>query len=118
MSKRRLVITAVLAGQPQLELARTYSVSQGWISKLMARYRDEGEADFEPRSRVPETNPTATPRETVELVLRLRKQLKEAGHDAGQGGARSAGSWSTRPALESSTTSSTKPPSSACDQES
>ena len=83
MSKRRLVITAVLAGQSQSEVARTYGVSQGWISRLMARYRDEGEAAFEPRSRAPKTNPGATAPESVELVLRLRKQLEESGLDAG-----------------------------------
>ena len=33
MSKRRVVITSVLAGQSQSEVARTYGVSQGWISK-------------------------------------------------------------------------------------
>ena len=82
MSKRRLVITAVLAGQSQSEVARTYGVSQGWISKLMARYRTEGEAAFEPRSRAPKTSPAATPPATVELVLQLRKQLSDAGHDA------------------------------------
>ena len=37
MSKRRLVITAVLTGQSQSEVARSYGVSQGWISRLMAR---------------------------------------------------------------------------------
>ena len=74
-SKRRLVITAVLAGQSQSEVARTYGVSQGWISRLMARYRDEGEAAFVPRSRAPKTSPGATVPETVELVLRLRKEL-------------------------------------------
>ena len=42
MSKRRLVITAVLSGQSQSEVARAYGVSQGWISRLMARYRLEG----------------------------------------------------------------------------
>ena len=83
MSKRRLVITAVLAGQSQSEVARTYGVSQGWISRLMARYRDEGEAAFEPRSRAPKTSPNATPPATVDLVLRLRKQLTEQGLDAG-----------------------------------
>ena len=83
MSKRRLVITAVLAGQSQSEVARTYEVSQGWISRLMARYRNEGEAAFEPRSRAPKTNPGATAPETVELVLRLRKQLEDSGLDAG-----------------------------------
>jgi transposase InsO family protein len=83
MSKRRLVITAVLAGQSQSEVARTYGVSQGWISRLMARYRLEGEASFEPLSRAPASSPGATPPQTVELVLRLRKQLTEAGLDAG-----------------------------------
>ena len=83
MSKRRLVITAVLAGQSQSEVARTYGVSQGWISKVMARYRVEGEAAFEPLSRAPTHSPGATPAATVELVLQLRKKLEEAGLDAG-----------------------------------
>jgi transposase InsO family protein len=82
-SKRRLVITAVLAGSSQSEVARTYAVSQGWISRLMKRYEAEGEAAFEPRSRAPKNSPTATPPATVELVLRLRKELSEAGLDAG-----------------------------------
>jgi transposase InsO family protein len=83
MSKRRLVITAVLAGQSQSEVARTYGVSQGWISRLVARYRVEGEAAFEPLSRAPKTSPAATTPDTVELILRLRKRLDEAGLDAG-----------------------------------
>jgi transposase InsO family protein len=83
MSKRRLVITAVLCGQSQSEVARSYGVSQGWVSRLMARYRVEGEAAFEPLSRAPKTSPGTTPVETVELVLRLRKQLDESGLDAG-----------------------------------
>ena len=83
MSTRRLVITAVLAGTSQSEAARTYGVSQGWISRLMTRYNNEGDAAFEPRSRAPKTRPAATAPATVELVLQLRKQLSEAGLDAG-----------------------------------
>jgi len=83
MSKRRLVITAVLAGASQSEVARTYGVSQGWISRLMARYRDEGEAAFEPRSRRPSTSPAATAPGVVDQILRLRKELAETGLDAG-----------------------------------
>jgi len=49
----------------------------------MARYRLEGQAAFQPRSRAPGTSPGATPTATVELVLRLRKRLDEAGLDAG-----------------------------------
>jgi transposase InsO family protein len=84
VSKARLVITAVeIEGLSQTDAARRYGVSKGWVSKLMARYRAEGEAAFEPRSRAPKTSPTATPAATVDLVLRLRKQLTEAGLDAG-----------------------------------
>ena len=63
MSKARLVITAVVVeGRTQAEVARTYGVSKGWVSKLVARYRAEGEAAFEPRSRRPKTSPTALDR--------------------------------------------------------
>src|SRR6059058_2837742 len=80
---RRLVITAVLTGTSQSEVARTYGVSQGWISRLMKLYASQGQGAFEPRSRAPKTSPTATPPAVVELVLRLRKELGEAGLDAG-----------------------------------
>jgi transposase len=63
MSKARLVITAVvLEGRTQAEVARTYGVSKGWVSKLIARYNTEGEAAFEPRSRRPTTSPRRCPR--------------------------------------------------------
>jgi transposase InsO family protein len=83
MSKRRLVITAVLAGSSQSEVARSYGVSQGWISRLMARYRAEGESAFEPRSRRPHSSPNATAADTVELIVTLRADLIRQGLDAG-----------------------------------
>jgi transposase InsO family protein len=84
VSKARLVITAITAqGLSQAEAARTYGLSEATVSRLMARYRGEGEAAFQPRSRRPLTSPQATPPETVDLILRLRKELAEAGHDAG-----------------------------------
>lgn len=84
MSKARLVITAVVVeGRSQSEVSRAYGVSQPWISRLVARYRLEGEAAFEPRSRRPRSSPSVTPAEVQELVLRLRKQLTEQGLDAG-----------------------------------
>ena len=84
MSRAKLVITAITTqGLTQAEAARTYGVSAATVSRLMARFRVEGEAAFTPRSRAPKTAPAATGPETVELVLRLRKQLREDGHDAG-----------------------------------
>jgi transposase InsO family protein len=84
MSKARLVITAVITeGRSQGEVARAYGVSQGWVSRLVSRYRDEGEVAFEPRSRRPRTSPAAIPDTTVELIVRLRKELSGQGLDAG-----------------------------------
>ena len=76
VSTARLVITAVVVeGRSQAEVARSYGVSKGWVSKLVARYRAEGEAAFEPRSRRPKTSPAAITPEMVELIIRLRKEL-------------------------------------------
>jgi len=84
MSKTRLVITAVvLEGRTQAEVARTYGVSKGWVSKLVTRYREQGEAALQPRSRRPKTSPHATPPEVVALIVALRGRLTKAGLDAG-----------------------------------
>jgi transposase InsO family protein len=83
-SKARLVITALFVeNQTPAEVAARYGVDRSWVYRLKARYDAEGETAFEPRSRRPKTSPRATPAETVELVLTLRKQLTETGHDAG-----------------------------------
>jgi transposase InsO family protein len=84
MSITRLLITAVVVEKrPVREVAATYGVSRSWLYELLARYRTEGEAVFEPRSRRPKTTPNATPPETVDLIVRLRKELSDAGLDAG-----------------------------------
>ena len=84
MSKARLVIMAVTVQQrPVADVARDYGVSRSWAYELLARYRSEGEAAFEPRSRRPHTAPNATPPEVVALVIDLRRRLKRAGLDAG-----------------------------------
>jgi transposase InsO family protein len=80
----RLLITAVvLEGRPAAEVIAEYGVSKSWLYELLARYRAEGEAAFEPKSRRPHTSPTAVSTEIVELIVRLRSDLTQAGHDAG-----------------------------------
>jgi len=84
VSKAKLVITAVVVeGRIQAEVARAYGVSKGWVSKLLARYRAEGEAAFEPRSRRPKTSPTAITAATIALICQLRAELAGNGLDAG-----------------------------------
>ena len=84
MSKSRLVITAVtVEKRPVSEVARTYGVARSWIYALLARYREEGEAAYEPRSRRPATSPRAIPDATLALITELRKDLAGRGLDAG-----------------------------------
>src|SRR5579875_684369 len=52
MSKARLDLTAVsIEKRPVSEVSRSYGVARSWIYALLARYRAEGKAAFEPRSR-------------------------------------------------------------------
>lgn len=84
MSKRRAVILSVtIEGRSQAETARLYDVSESFVSRLLARYRSEGDAAFEPRSRKPINSPTRLTGETVELITNLRRQLVSQGLDAG-----------------------------------
>jgi transposase InsO family protein len=84
VSKARLVITAVIVeGRSQSEVAREYGVTQSWISRLLTRYRAEGDAAFEPRSRRPHTSPTRLAQSTIDLIIGLRHTLAGKGLDNG-----------------------------------
>jgi transposase InsO family protein len=84
MSKRRAVVLSVtIEGRSQAETARLYNVSEAFVSRLLARYRAEGDAAFESRSRRPHTSPTQLPPTMVELITNLRQQLVAKGLDAG-----------------------------------
>jgi len=84
MTSTRLLITAmVVENRPVREVAATYGVSTSWLYELLARYRRDGEAVFEARSRRPASNPNATSPEVVDLIVRLRKELTGQGLDAG-----------------------------------
>lgn len=84
MSKAELVITAVIReGRSQADVARDYNMSKGWVSKLVARYKREGEAAFKPRSRRPKTSPNKLDPDTIKLIAKLRQDLTNQGLDAG-----------------------------------
>jgi transposase InsO family protein len=85
MSLARVVITAVvLEGRSKSEVARDYGVSRVWVQKLVKRYAAEGEAAYEPHSRRPHSNPRRVVDAALEeRIVTWRKQLGEAGLDAG-----------------------------------
>jgi transposase InsO family protein len=85
MSMARVVITAVVVERrPISRVARDYGVSRRWVQKLLRRYETEAEAAFEPRSRRPKSNPRRVVTDAIEeSIVALRKELDDAGHDAG-----------------------------------
>ena len=86
MSKARLVITAVVfEKRPVREVCEDYAVSRSWVYELVARYRNEGETAFEPRSKRPRTSPSKTPDEVIELIVATRRRLSGEGLDSGMG---------------------------------
>jgi len=84
MEKGRFLVEAHLReGRPVAELARAHGVHASWIYRLLARYRELGEAGLEPRSRRPHRSPAQVAVEVENEIVLLRKQLSEEGLDAG-----------------------------------
>ena len=84
MPKRRLVITAVVVeGRTHADVAAQYGVSRSWVTRLVGRYRTEGDAAFEPRSRRPKTSPTKVADVVNQAIVNLRVDLTTRGLDAG-----------------------------------
>ena len=84
MHKNRIiVISVVVEGRSKAEVARDYGVTYRWVHTLVTRYLAGGWEAIEPRSRRPLTSPTRTAPAVEAEVLRLRRGLAAAGHDAG-----------------------------------
>jgi transposase InsO family protein len=80
MDKSRFLIeTHLRTGRPIAELAAAHGVSRGWLYKLLARYRREGPSGLEARSRRPHTSPTRIADLYEDEIVRIRKELVDAG---------------------------------------
>jgi len=80
---RFLVEAVVVSGASPGQLARSHPISRSWLFRLLARYREGGFEAVEPRSRKPKSSPTRTPAVVEEAILELRRELVDAGLDAG-----------------------------------
>src|SRR5215510_227848 len=80
---RYLVEAHLREGRPVAELARSHGVHPSWIYRLLARYRQEGDAGLIARSRRPKTSPNAISPVLEDEIVLVRKQLVEEGLDAG-----------------------------------
>jgi transposase InsO family protein len=80
---RFLIETHLRTGRPIAELAAAHGVHRSWLYKLLARYRAEGDAGLEPRSKRPHSSPTRIAGRHEDTIVALRKELTDAGFDAG-----------------------------------
>ena len=80
---RFLIETHLRTGRPIKELAAAHDVSPGWLFKLLRRYRLEGPAGLEPRSRRPHRSPTRIADVYEDEIVAVHKALADDGLDAG-----------------------------------
>ncbi len=84
MDKGRFVIeTHLRTGRSIGELAKAYGMDRSWLYRRLARYRREGDAGLELRSRRPHRCPTRISDRFEEAIVALRKELTDLGVDAG-----------------------------------
>lgn len=83
MSVRRLVVEVDLDGLNVTRFCREHGISTWFFYQLRKRYAVEGEAALDPRSRAAKTVANRTPGWIEDLVVKLRKELGDAGLDAG-----------------------------------
>lgn len=83
MSKNRVIVEAVLAGRSHAAVAEQYGISKVWVGKLMARWRAGGLEAVDKRSTRPKSNPNAIDANMTAVIIALRHELADKGHDAG-----------------------------------
>lgn len=84
MSKARVAVLKVISKELSVTAAaEKYGYSRQHLHRLLARYRSGGLDAVGPRSRAPRSSPQATSQEVRDLIVGLRRQLTDAGWDAG-----------------------------------
>ncbi len=80
---RYIVDAVVLEHRSPTQLARDHRISKRWVFELLRRFKQGGYASLEPRSRRPKSCPHQVETKVQQLIVKLRRELTEAGHDAG-----------------------------------
>ena len=84
MVKNQVIVASVISqGLGVRATAKKYGVSPAWVSTLVSRYRAQGPAGLESRSKRPLSNPRSTAPEVEDRIVELRKELVDLGTDAG-----------------------------------
>ncbi len=80
---RYIVDAIVLEHRSPTQLARDHGISKRWVFELLRRFNQGGYPALEPRSRRPNSCRHQVEAKVQKLIVKLRKELTAAGHDAG-----------------------------------
>jgi len=83
MSLRRLIVEVDTDGLNVVGFCAEHRISTWFFYDLRRRFRVEGEAVLEPRSRAPHRVANRTPVQVEDAIVAKRKELEDAGLDAG-----------------------------------
>src|SRR5688572_23126649 len=83
MSVRRLIVEIDLSTLNVAEFCRQHRISTWFFWDLRRRYAEHGEAGLEPKSRAPHHPANRTPVAIEDAIVAKRKELDDAGLDAG-----------------------------------
>lgn len=83
MSVRRLIVEVDSASLNVAEFCRQHGVSTWFFWDLRRRYNAEGDSALEPKSRAAHTVANRTPASVEDAIVAKRKELVDAGLDAG-----------------------------------
>lgn len=83
MSLRRLIVQVDTSTINVTEFCRVHGVSTWFFYDLRRRHTVEGDTVLEPKSRAPLSVPNKTPPDIEDLIVSTRKELADAGLDAG-----------------------------------
>ena len=96
MSLRRLIAELDTSTVNVTEFCRQHGISTWFFWELRRRFAAEGEAGLEPRSRAAHRVANKTPASVEDLIVAKRKELTDAGLDAGAGSIHAFTTRSTR----------------------
>lgn len=85
MSVRRLIVEVDTKDLNVKEFCREHGVSREFFYDLRRQHKIEGDAALVPRSRAPRRVANRTPPDVEDRIVRARKELADAGLDAGPG---------------------------------
>src|SRR5690349_2679859 len=83
MALRKTIVEVDTADLNVTEFCRAHGISTWFFWDLRRRHRAEGDAVLEPKSRAPKVVANRTSLEVEEAIVAKRKELLDAGLDAG-----------------------------------